>query len=117
MPTRDELAHQRCRACTGETPALSQQAIDQRLAALPHWRQSGQWIERAFRFRDYDQTMRFVNRVAALARHEDHHPVMEVGYRQCTVRYTTHAIKALSENDFICAAKVDTLAESPPAET
>ncbi|HLF66877.1 MAG TPA: 4a-hydroxytetrahydrobiopterin dehydratase, partial [Gammaproteobacteria bacterium] len=42
---------------------------------------------------------------------EGHHPDMEVSYNRCVVRYTTHAINALSENDFICAAKADGLFE------
>jgi 4a-hydroxytetrahydrobiopterin dehydratase len=107
----DSLAQRRCDACTGQTPALSQAQIEAYLNVLPHWRQNGAWLERAFRFRDYDQVMQFVNRVAELARQEDHHPIMEVGYRQCIVRYTTHAIGALSENDITCAAKVEKLAE------
>jgi 4a-hydroxytetrahydrobiopterin dehydratase len=53
--------------------------------------------------------MAFANAVAWIAHREDHHPLMEVGYRRCLVRYTTHAIHGLSENDFICAAKVDAL--------
>ena len=53
--------------------------------------------------------MLFVNAVAAIAHREDHHPDLEVSYNSCTVRYTTHAIKGLSENDFICAAKVNAL--------
>jgi 4a-hydroxytetrahydrobiopterin dehydratase len=109
MPSADALAARRCQACTGQTPALSQAQIDQYLTALPHWRQTGAWIERTFRFSDYEQVMRFVNAVADLARETNHHPVMEVGYRQCIVRYTTHAIGALSENDFICAARVEAL--------
>jgi len=38
---------------------------------------------------------------------EDHHPDLEVGYNYCHVTFTTHAIRGLSENDFVCAAKVD----------
>jgi 4a-hydroxytetrahydrobiopterin dehydratase len=54
--------------------------------------------------------MSFVNAVAHVANLEDHHPDLEVGYGYCRVRFTTHAIKGLSENDFICAAKVDAIA-------
>ena len=53
--------------------------------------------------------MAFVNAIAFMAHFENHHPDLEVGYNRCKVLYTTHAIGGLSENDFICAAKVDKL--------
>jgi 4a-hydroxytetrahydrobiopterin dehydratase len=53
--------------------------------------------------------MAFVNAVAWIAHRENHHPDLEVGYNSCRVSYTTHAIGGLSENDFICAAKVEAL--------
>ena len=57
------------------------------------------------------QAMAFVNAVAWISHREDHHPDITVGYNQCRVEYMTHAIKGLSENDFICAAKLDKLFE------
>ena len=68
-------------------------------------------IEKTFNFRNHYETMTFVNAVAWVSHREDHHPEMIVGYNTCAVRYWTHAIKGLSENDFICAAKVDKLYE------
>ena len=53
--------------------------------------------------------MAFVNAVAWLSHREDHHPELQVGYNRCRVEYWTHAIGGLSENDFICAAKLDAL--------
>ena len=64
-------------------------------------------IRRDFAFRDFYRTMSFVNALAHIANIEDHHPDLEVGYNYCRVRFTTHAVKGLSENDFVCAAKVD----------
>jgi len=64
-------------------------------------------IRRAFAFKDFYRTMSFVNALAHIANIEDHHPDLEVGYNYCRVTYTTHAIGGLSENDFVCAAKVD----------
>jgi 4a-hydroxytetrahydrobiopterin dehydratase len=55
--------------------------------------------------------MAFVNAAAWISHREDHHPDVTVGYQQCRVEYTTHAIGGLSENDFICAAKLDKLFE------
>jgi 4a-hydroxytetrahydrobiopterin dehydratase len=53
--------------------------------------------------------MSFVNAVAHIANVEDHHPDLELGYNYCRVTYATHAIGGLSQNDFICAAKLDLL--------
>ena len=64
-------------------------------------------IRREFKFKDFYRTMSFVNALAHVANIEDHHPDLEVGYGYCRVVFTTHAIKGLSENDFICAAKID----------
>ena len=64
-------------------------------------------IRRELAFKDFYRTMSFVNAVAHVANIEDHHPDLEVGYNYCRIRFTTHAIKGLSENDFICAAKID----------
>ena len=66
-------------------------------------------IRRDFCFKGFYRTMAFVNAVAWIANKEDHHPDLEVGWGHCLVRFSTHSIKGLSENDFICAAKVDAL--------
>jgi 4a-hydroxytetrahydrobiopterin dehydratase len=70
-------------------------------------------ISRTFVFGNYYQTMAFVNALAWIAHAEDHHPYIEVGYSRCHVRYSTHAIGGLSENDFICAARLDALLPVP----
>ena len=70
---------------------------------------AGKEIRRIYSFKNYYQTMAFVNALAWVAHGEDHHPDIEVGYSRCHVRYSTHAIGGLSENDFICAAKIDAL--------
>ncbi len=64
-------------------------------------------IRREFSFRDFYRTMSFVNALAHIANLEDHHPDLQVGYNYCRVRYSTHAIGGLSENDLICAANID----------
>jgi 4a-hydroxytetrahydrobiopterin dehydratase len=69
----------------------------------------GQAIRREFRFKNFYETMAFVNAVAWISHREDHHPDLELGYNRCVVHYSTHAISGLSENDFICAARVDAL--------
>lgn len=107
-----KMKHTRCLPCTGETEALQKAQIVGLLAQLAEEWQEEEGkpvISRTFRFGNYYQTMAFVNAVAFIAHREDHHPDLEVGYNRCKVSFTTHAIKGLSENDFICAAKVDDL--------
>jgi 4a-hydroxytetrahydrobiopterin dehydratase len=76
---------------------------------LVDWETKQQAISKTFAFKDFYQTMSFVNAVAWLSNQENHHPDLKVSYNTCTVEYTTHAIHGLSKNDFICAAKVDAL--------
>jgi 4a-hydroxytetrahydrobiopterin dehydratase len=66
-------------------------------------------LRRAYKFRDFFRTMSFVNAVGHIANIEDHHPDLEIGYNYCRISYATHSIGGLSENDFICAAKIDRL--------
>ena len=125
MPEAEDLAQKKCKPCEGGTKPLNRVMVEGYLATLPGWAfkdtpstgstgspQGGSgrgWIEKIFTFQNFHETMSFVNAVAFIANREDHHPDMEVGYKACKVKYTTHAIKGLSENDFICAAKIDQL--------
>lgn len=81
-------------------------------AVDPDWTVSedGLKISRRFEFPAYSRTLAFANAVAWIAITEGHHPVMTVSYGSCHVSYTTHAINGLSDNDFICASKIDRLA-------
>ena len=107
--TGTPLSAAHCRPCRAGTPALSPTAADELLEQIPAWSRQDNVIVRRFEFRDYGETLTFVNATAWISQREDHHPDLEVGYNTCTVRYTTHAVGGLSENDFICAAKVDAL--------
>ena len=105
----NELAERRCVPCEGGIAPLSRAAAEEVLQRVDeNWQLSvdATSIQREFRFRDFFRTMSFVNALAHIANLEDHHPDLEVGYNDCRVRFTTHAIKGLSENDFLCAAKV-----------
>jgi 4a-hydroxytetrahydrobiopterin dehydratase len=105
------LAERKCKACDGGVAPLTRDAAEElRKELQSDWAinmDSGSTLRRAFAFRDFYRTMSFVNALAHIANIEDHHPDLEVGYNYCRVRFTTHAIKGLSENDFICAAKID----------
>ena len=107
-----DLSLRRCKACEGGIAPLSRNEAHRLQASLhKDWRLSDDTksLQRAFSFKDFYRTMSFVNAIAHLANIENHHPDLEVGYNYCRVRYTTHAIGGLSENDFICAAKLDTV--------
>jgi 4a-hydroxytetrahydrobiopterin dehydratase len=105
------LAERKCQACDGGVAPLTRDAAEElRQELQSDWAinmDSGGTLRRAFTFRDFYRTMSFVNALAHIANIEDHHPDLEVGYNYCRVQFTTHAIKGLSENDFICAAKID----------
>lgn len=103
------LAKQQCKHYTEDTPALSQNQIIKLLQQLEGWEQHGTVIEKTVTFSNFHQAMSFVNAVAWVSNQEDHHPELTVSYNKCKVGYTTHAVNGLSENDFICAAKVDAL--------
>ena len=79
------------------------------LSGLSGWKRSGKEIMKLFRFGDFHETIDFVNALAYIANREDHHPDLEVGYKTCKVHYSSHELGGLSENDFICAAKIDAL--------
>jgi 4a-hydroxytetrahydrobiopterin dehydratase len=104
-----DLAAKTCKPCEGGVLPLEQAGIDRLLKELKGWEQSGKEIAKTFRFKNYHETMAFVNASAWISHREDHHPDLAVSYNQCRVRYSTHAIGGLSENDFICAAKIDSL--------
>lgn len=106
-----ELHTIRCVACEGGVPPLSQDEIKKYLSEVKGWQVSsdGKSISQRFTFKGFYKTMAFVNAVAWIANVENHHPDMEVGYNYCVIKYITHAINGLSKNDFICAAKVDSL--------
>ena len=107
--TTEDLSGKKCKPCEGGAQPLNQVMVKGYLARLPGWEAEGQGIVKTFPFQNYHQTMAFVNAVAWIAHREDHHPDLEVGYKACKIRYSTHAIGGLSENDFICAAKVESL--------
>lgn len=108
----NDLKDQRCKPCEGGIQPLSEstsQGFLKRLHADWELSTDGKSIRREFKFKNFYRTMSFVNALAHVANTEDHHPDLEVGYNYCNVKFSTHAIGGLSENDFICAAKIDAL--------
>jgi 4a-hydroxytetrahydrobiopterin dehydratase len=104
-----ELRRSKCVPCEGGVAPLTDTQIQPMLKGLQGWALEGGTITKTYRFKNYYETMAFVNAAAWISHREDHHPDILVGYSQCKVSYITHAIKGLSTNDFICAAKLDAL--------
>ena len=108
MPTNSELLEKKCQHTE---IGLSDADLPSWLAAVEGWKQDGPRIVKIFNFHDYYETLAFVNAIAYVIHAEDHHPELTVTYNRCVVRFDTHTVNGgkggISENDFICAAKVD----------
>ena len=105
------LLRKKCKPCEGGEAPMTQTQIGHMLKGLTGWEFKNGMVRKTFKFKNYFETMAFVNASAWISHREDHHPDIAVGYNQATVAYMTHAIKGISENDFICAAKLDALFE------
>ena len=88
---------------------LNDSQVSDRLKKLSGWEKKGDAIRKVYSFKNYYETMAFVNATAWISHREDHHPDLEVGYNKCKVRYSTHSVGGLSEKDFACAAKIEEL--------
>ncbi|MGB0954535.1 MAG: 4a-hydroxytetrahydrobiopterin dehydratase [Panacagrimonas sp.] len=107
-----QLSQQHCRT---DVHALDAATLHERMRHL-----SSRWqlardqkaLIGEFEFDNYYQTQAFVNAVAYIAHRQDHHPDIEFGYRSCRVRWWTHSVNGISENDLICAARIDALEDS-----
>lgn len=106
-----DLTNKTCKPCEGGVAPMSLDEITVQLPKLTNWQLSddNKAIHRNYSFKNFYHTMAFVNAVAWVANQENHHPDLDVGYDYCNINFTTHAIDGLSENDFICAAKIDNL--------
>jgi 4a-hydroxytetrahydrobiopterin dehydratase len=109
-----KLAKKKCVPCEGGVEPLTEQAAREMMPELnPEWAliDDAHLLARSFHFKDFEASMAFVNKVAAIAEEEGHHPDLSISYADVGVELTTHAIHGLSENDFILAAKIDMLEE------
>lgn len=112
MPLFSDLASRHCVPLRGPGHRLSFEDAQNYLDTLPGWAlaDNGQAVRKTFKFEDYFRTMAYVNALAFVAHREDHHPDLSVHFNRVEVRYSTHDVGGLSENDFICAAKAEQLA-------
>ena len=107
----EDLAARKCKGCERGVDPLKPFEIENMLERLDGWVFENGTIVKTYSFKNHYEALAFVNAAAWISHREDHHPDMSVGYNTCTVAYVTHAIGGLSENDFICAAKLDRLFE------
>jgi 4a-hydroxytetrahydrobiopterin dehydratase len=107
MPER--LDQRSCRPLTPGSPPLTDAQARQFLSELPGWSVEGGKLTKTFSFKDHYQTTAFANAIFWISHRQDHHPDLSIGYNKLTVRYDTHSIGGLSDNDFICAARVEAL--------
>ena len=102
--------------CSARQVALSDDEAAQLLTLVPGWSVQHGKLCRTFKFSDFHRTMAFVDALAAMIHQQDHHPEPTITYQQCTLRYDTHSVNGgrggLSDNDFICAARADVIAQS-----
>ena len=101
------LLHARCQAIGVE--AMGEAEIRSHLAQLSGWHLNGGAIEKTFSFKNYYETIAFVNALAWICNTEDHHPDLQVSYDRCVTRFSTHSVSGITRNDFICATKADAL--------
>lgn len=107
-----DLSTKHCESCEGIGAALTPEQIKQLIPQLDKgWavENNHTQVKKSFSFKNFYETMAFVNAIAWIANKENHHPDIEMGYNYCHVTFMTHALKGLSHNDFICASKIDKL--------
>ncbi len=111
MSTEHDLISRHCKPCKGGVLPMAHDEAQTSLKQVEDWELSedSRVISRRFEFKNFFETMAFINAMAGIANTGDHHPDFSAGYNYCLVNYTSHAIGGLSENDFICAAKLNEL--------
>lgn len=122
--TMSALTNEKCIACRRDAPRATEAEISELKPQIPEWalveREGIQRLERVFRFTNFADALNFTNRVGALAEEEGHHPAILTEWGRVTVTLWTHKIRGLHRNDFIMAAKLDSLlkhSDSPATES
>lgn len=102
------LTQRKCVPCEGGTLPFAQEKVEEYLKEVAGWElKDNKLIFKMFSFKSFKEAIDFVNQVAGIAEEEQHHPDIYIHYKKVTLELTTHAIKGLSENDFIMASKID----------
>lgn len=105
----NDLAKKHCVPCENGEGKLDIGKIKEYLKIVPEWLLVGDQIKRNFKFKNFTEAMDFVNKVADIAEDEGHHPDIYIFYNKVDLSLYTHAANGLTENDFIMAAKVNSL--------
>jgi len=103
------LARMKCKPLPAGAPGLTRARIAALLEEVPGWSYYGKVIAKTWSFKNYYETLAFVNAVAWIAERENHHPDLHVGYDRCRVELSTHSAGGVSENDLILAARIEAL--------
>ncbi len=106
----EKLTNKKCVPCEGGVPPLTREEAEKLLAQVSDkWRLGEKSISADFKFKDFKESMAFVGKVAEIAEAEGHHPNIQINYNKVKIELWTHSIGGLSENDFILAAKIDSI--------
>jgi 4a-hydroxytetrahydrobiopterin dehydratase len=107
------LANETCTACRRDSPQVTEAELRELKPQIPEWtlveREGIPRLERVFRFTNFAEALAFTNRVGAVAEEEGHHPALLTEWGRVTVTLWTHKIRGLHRNDFLMAAKLDSL--------
>lgn len=105
-----ELSERQCVPCRGGVPPLKGKKIENFLRQLEGWQVINEHhLQKTYQFRDFRESLQFVDRVGALAEEQGHHPDICFGWGKADVTIWTHKIDGLTESDFVLAAKIDKL--------
>ncbi len=107
-----DLSKKKCVACDGNIPPFDKSEIHKYLKKVDGWEvksdnEKSFYLIKNFKFKNFEESQIFVNKVGSLAEEENHHPDIYFGWGYCKIKIFTHAIKGLAESDFILAAKID----------
>lgn len=107
------LTAKKCTPCQGGIPPLSMEAAGKYLTEAPGWelQENATKLKRTFKFKDFMEALGFAQHVGGLCEEQGHHPDITIGWGYCRIVFQTHKINGLHENDFIMAAKVNSLAD------
>lgn len=102
-----DITKKKCVPCEAGTPPLEESKVNELLKEIPTWQLKDGHLYKKFKFKNFVEVMKFVNKIAEIAEQERHHPDFCVHYNRVEIELFTHSINGLSENDFIVAAKID----------
>jgi 4a-hydroxytetrahydrobiopterin dehydratase len=107
----NKVINKQCRIYSTKEAPLDESEIEQLIKQTPTWRfaSNENLLVRTFDFRNYYQTIDFVNHLADICHEQDHHPELKISFQRCEVAFNTHTVNGVTENDFICAAKIDAI--------